>query len=64
MVLEKKDNLNLFNLLKDNMASVKEFFIKTFGWDYIATNMDGGHHFATNVLIDEYVVCQLSDNPY
>jgi len=47
------DGVNLFNLPVDNMARAKEFFSKTFGWDFMATGMDGDHHFATTVPTDE-----------
>jgi len=47
------DGVNLFNLPVDDMARAKEFFNKTFGWDFMATGMDGDHHFATTVPTDE-----------
>jgi predicted enzyme related to lactoylglutathione lyase len=47
------DGVNLFNLPVDNMARAKEFFSKMFGWDFMATGMDGDHHFATTVPTDE-----------
>jgi predicted enzyme related to lactoylglutathione lyase len=47
------DGVNLFNLPVDDMVRAKEFFSKTFGWDFMATGMDGDHHFATTVPIDE-----------
>ncbi|MHA2282202.1 MAG: VOC family protein [Promethearchaeota archaeon] len=47
------DGVNLFNLPVDDMARAKEFFSKTFGWDFMATGMDGDHHFATTVPTDE-----------
>jgi predicted enzyme related to lactoylglutathione lyase len=47
------NGVNLFNLPVDNMARAKEFFRKTFGWDFMATGMDGDHHFATTVPTDE-----------
>ncbi|MHA1933143.1 MAG: VOC family protein [Promethearchaeota archaeon] len=47
------DGVNLFNLPVDDMARAKEFFKRTFGWDFMATGMDGDHHFATTVPTDE-----------
>jgi len=47
------DGVNLFNIPVDDMARAKEFFSKTFGWDFMATGMDGDHHFATTVPTDE-----------
>ena len=47
------DGVNLFNLPVDNMTRAKEFFSKTFGWGFMATGMDGDHHFATTVPTDE-----------
>ncbi|MHA1916170.1 MAG: VOC family protein [Promethearchaeota archaeon] len=47
------DGVNLFNLPVDDMARAKEFFSKTFGWAFMATGMDGDHHFATTVPTDE-----------
>lgn len=47
------DGVNLFNLPVDNMVRAKEFFSKTFGWGFMATGMDGDHHFAITVPTDE-----------
>ena len=47
------DGVNLFNLPVDDMARAKEFFSKTFGWSFMATGMEGDHHFATTVPTDE-----------
>jgi predicted enzyme related to lactoylglutathione lyase len=47
------DGVSLFNIPVDNMARAKEFFSKTFGWVFMATGMDGDHHFATTVPTDE-----------
>jgi len=50
---ENTDGVNLFNIPVDDMTRVKEFFNKTFGWEFMATEMDGEHHFATTVPTDE-----------
>ena len=47
------DGVNLFNIPVDDMTRAKEFFSKTFGWNFMATGMDGDHHFATTVPTDE-----------
>jgi len=47
------DGVNLFNIPVDDMTRAKEFFSKTFGWSFMATGMDGDHHFATTVPTDE-----------
>ena len=47
------DGVNLFNIPVDDMVRAKEFFSKTFGWSFMSTGMDGDHHFATTVPIDE-----------
>jgi len=47
------DGVNLFNLPVDNIARAKEFFSKTFGWEFMPTGTDGDHHFATTVPTDE-----------
>jgi len=47
------DGVNLFNIPVDDMIRAKKFFSKTFGWDFMATGMDGDHHFATTVQTDE-----------
>jgi predicted enzyme related to lactoylglutathione lyase len=47
------DGVNLFNIPVDNMERAKEFFSKSFGWDFFPTGMDGDHHFATTVPTDE-----------
>ena len=47
------DGVNLFNLPVDDMARAKDFFSKIFGWEFMATGMDGNHHFATTVPTDE-----------
>ena len=47
------DGVNLFNLPVDDMDRAKEFLSKTFGWGFMATGMDGNHHFATTVPTDE-----------
>ncbi|NVM19163.1 MAG: VOC family protein [Candidatus Lokiarchaeota archaeon] len=47
------DGVNLFGLPVDDMERAKKFFSKTFGWSFMATGMDGNHHFATTVPIDE-----------
>ena len=47
------DGVNLFNLPVDDINRAKEFFSKTFGWGFMATGMDGNHHFATTVPTDE-----------
>jgi len=47
------DGVNLFNLPVDDMARAKDFFSKTFGWNFMATGMDGDHHFATTVPTGE-----------
>ena len=47
------EGVNLFNIPVDDMARAKEFFSMTFGWSFMATGMDGDHHFATTVPMDE-----------
>ena len=47
------DGVNLFGLPVDDMERAKEFFSKTFDWSFMATGMDGNHHFATTVPTDE-----------
>ena len=47
------DGVNLFGLPVDDMERAKKFFSKTFGWSFMATGMDGNHHFATTVPTDE-----------
>jgi predicted enzyme related to lactoylglutathione lyase len=47
------DGVNLFNMPVDDMERAKEFFSKTFGWDFFPTGMEGDHHFATTVPTDE-----------
>ena len=47
------DGVNLFGLPADDMERAKEFFSKTFGWNFMATGMDGNHHFATTIPTDE-----------
>ncbi|MHA1985450.1 MAG: VOC family protein [Promethearchaeota archaeon] len=47
------DGVNLFNLPVDDMDRAKEFFSKTFGWSFMATGMEGDHHFATTVPTDD-----------
>lgn len=47
------DPVNLFGLPVDDMERAKEFFSKTFDWNFMATGMDGNHHFATTVPTDE-----------
>lgn len=47
------DGVNLFGLPVDDMERAKDFFSKTFGWSFMATGMDGNHHFATTVQTDE-----------
>ena len=47
------DGVNLFNLPVDNMVRAKKKFSKTFGWGFMATGMEGDHHFATTVPTDE-----------
>ena len=47
------DGVNLFGLPVDDMERAKKFFSKTFGWSFMATGMDGDHHFATTVPTDE-----------
>jgi predicted enzyme related to lactoylglutathione lyase len=47
------DGVNLFNIPVDNMDRAKQFFTNTFGWSFMATGMDGDHHFATTVPTDE-----------
>ncbi len=47
------DGVNLFGLPVDDMERAKQFFSKTFEWDFMATGMDGNHHFATTVPTDE-----------
>ena len=47
------DGVNLFGLPVDDMERAKEFFSKTFDWAFMATSMDGNHHFATTVPTDE-----------
>ncbi|MHA2288099.1 MAG: VOC family protein [Promethearchaeota archaeon] len=47
------DGVNLFNLPVDDMERAKNFFNKTFGWNFMATGMDGNHHFATTVPTDD-----------
>jgi predicted enzyme related to lactoylglutathione lyase len=51
--VKKMDGVNLFNLPVDDMSRAKEFFSKTFGWTFMATGMDGDHHFATTVPTNE-----------
>jgi predicted enzyme related to lactoylglutathione lyase len=47
------DGVNLFNLPVDNIERAKKFFNNTFGWEFMATGMEGDHHFATTVPTDE-----------
>jgi uncharacterized protein len=47
------NGVNLFNLPVDDMERAKKIFSKTFGWSFIATGMDGKHHFAITVPTDE-----------
>jgi len=47
------DGVNLFGLPVDDMKRAKDFFSKTFGWTFMATGMEGNHHFATTVPTDE-----------
>ena len=47
------DGVNLFGIPVDDMERAKEFFSKIFGWSFMATGMDGNHHFATTVPTDE-----------
>ena len=47
------DGVNLFGIPVDDMERAKEFFSNTFGWSFMATGMDGNHHFATTVPTDE-----------
>ena len=47
------EGVNLFGLPVDDMERAKNFFSKTFGWSFMATGMDGNHHFATTVPTDE-----------
>lgn len=47
------DGVNLFGIPVDDMERAKEFFSKTFGWNFMATGMEGDHHFATTVPTDE-----------
>jgi predicted enzyme related to lactoylglutathione lyase len=47
------DGVNLFGIPVDDMERAKEFFSKTFGWNFLATGMEGNHHFATTVPTDE-----------
>jgi len=47
------DGVNLFELPVDDMERAKNFFSKTFDWNFMATGMEGNHHFATTVPTDE-----------
>ncbi|MFX0030026.1 MAG: VOC family protein [Candidatus Hermodarchaeota archaeon] len=47
------DGVNLFGIPVDDMERAKEFFSKTFGWNFMSTGMEGNHHFATTVPTDE-----------
>jgi len=47
------DGVNLFGLPVDNMERAKVFFSRTFGWNFMATGMDGNHHFATTIPTDD-----------
>jgi predicted enzyme related to lactoylglutathione lyase len=47
------DGVNLFGLPVDDMERAKKFFSETFSWEFLATGMDGNHHFATTVPTDE-----------
>jgi predicted enzyme related to lactoylglutathione lyase len=47
------DPVNLFGIPVDEMERAKEFFGKTFGWEFMVTGMDGNHHFATTIPTDE-----------
>ena len=47
------DGVNLFELPVDDMERAKKFYSKIFGWSFMATGMDGNHHFATTVPTDE-----------
>ena len=51
--MKNVDGVSLFNIPVDDMTRAKEFFSKTFGWNFMATGMDGDHHFATTVPTDE-----------
>ncbi len=47
------DGVNLFGLPVDDMERAKDFFSRTFDWSFMATGMDGNHHFATTVPNDK-----------
>jgi len=47
------DGVSLFGLPVDDMERAKNFFSETFDWSFMATGMDGNHHFATTVPTDE-----------
>ncbi|TFG12599.1 MAG: VOC family protein [Promethearchaeota archaeon] len=47
------DRVNLFGLPVDDMERAKDFYSKIFDWSFMATGMDGNHHFATTVPTDE-----------
>ncbi|MFX1346888.1 MAG: VOC family protein [Promethearchaeota archaeon] len=47
------DGVNLFGIPIDDMERAKQFFSKTFRWSFMATGMEGNHHFATMVPTDE-----------
>ena len=47
------DGVNLFGLPVDDMERAKKFFSEIFGWGFMATGMDGNHHFATTVPTDD-----------
>ena len=47
------DPVNLFGLPVDDMERAKEFFSETFYWNFMATGLDGNHHFLTTVPTDE-----------
>ncbi len=47
------DGVNLFGLPVDDMERAKDLFSKTFDWSFMATGIEGNHHFATTVPTDE-----------
>jgi len=47
------DGVSLFQITVDNMERAIKFFIETFGWDLMATGMEGNSHFATTVPTDD-----------